>query len=89
MQIKPEDTKRLKERLAVERDKLKIEINAELTKESQSGYSHIIDVVKDRGDESVADLYSDLNIATIERHVTRLKAVEHALYDKNKDTYCI
>ena len=89
VQIRPEDTERLKERLAVERDQLKIEINAELTKESQSGYSQIIDVVKDRGDESVADLYSDLNIASIERHVARLKAVEHALYNKNKDTYGI
>ena len=89
VQVGPEDTKRLLERLAAERDQLKIEINEELTKEGQNGYSQIVDVVKDRGDESVADLYSDLNVANIERHVARLKAVEHALFDKTKDTYGI
>lgn len=89
VQIGPEDTKRLLQRLVVERDQLKIEMDAELTKEGGSGYSHIIDVVRDRGDESVADLYSDLNVANIERHVTRLKAVEKALFDKTEKTYGI
>lgn len=87
VQIGPEDTKRLLDRLAVERDQLKIEINTELTKEGDSGYSYIVDVVRDRGDESVADLYSDLNLANIERHVTRLKAVEKVLFDKTVETY--
>ena len=89
VQIGPEDAKRLKERLATERDQLKAEINEELAKESQTGYSQIFNVVKDRGDESVADLYSDLNVANIERHVTRLKAVENALFNKTKDTFGI
>ena len=89
VQIGPEDAKRLKERLAIEREQLKVEINEELAKGSQSGYSKIFDVVKDRGDESVADLYSDLNIANIERHVTRLKAVENALFNKTIDTFGI
>ena len=89
VQIGPEDTKRLKQCLAVERDQLKIEINEELAKESQSGYSQIIGVVKDRGDESVADLYSDLNVANIERHVTRLKAIENALFNKTEETFGI
>ena len=83
VQIGPEDAKRLKERLAIEREQLKVEINEELAKGSQSGYSKIF------GDESVADLYSDLNIANIERHVTRLKAVENALFNKTIDTFGI
>lgn len=84
VEIGTEDIASFRERLSIERDEVKSEIDAELTKQ---GRSDIVDAVRDRGEESAADLYSDLNFANIERRVSRLRAVEDALYRINKGTY--
>ncbi len=64
-------------------------MNDELDRDSASSYRHVIDSVRDRGDESVADLYADLGLALTEQHVERLRSVESALDRIKNDTYGI
>ncbi len=77
--LKAEDIVLLQKRLAGELEQLKKEINAELERDDLSRYTSIIDEVRDRGDQSVADLYSDLELHLVERQVERLGDVERAL----------
>lgn len=83
------DIDRLKARLDAELSRLKNEINAELAGADQSRFSGVIDTVRDRGDESVADLYADLEFTQIERRVDRLRLVENALHRVDNGVYGI
>lgn len=78
-QLQSQDIAALKARLADECKRLKKEINEELARDDLSKYTSVIDAVRDRGEESVADLYSDLELQLVERHVQRLWAIERAL----------
>lgn len=77
--MQTEDVAALQGRLIEELEQLKKEINEELSRDDLSRYTSVIDAVRDRGEESVADLYSDLELHLIERHVERLGIVESAL----------
>ena len=77
----------LKSRLDVERRELIEEINRELTRGTDSEYTQHINEVRDRGDESVADLYSDIELAVTGHHLQRLHAVEDALQRMKNGTY--
>lgn len=82
------DILRFKRELASERDSLKDQMNAELARGDGAGeYLRVIDSVRDRGDEAVADLYSDLALSTIQNHVERLQTIEGAIYRINKNVY--
>ncbi len=82
------DIIRFKRQLDIERNALKDEMNAELFQDEHGQDHHqVIDSVRDRGDEAVADLYADLALASIQSHVDRLQAIENALYRINKNIY--
>ena len=77
----------LKARLVEERRQLQNQIDTELSQRDNASSADIVAAVKDRGDESVADLYSDLELAGAERHVQRLSDVEDALYRIKNNEY--
>ena len=77
--IQARDVAHLQRRLTDELEQLKKEINEELARDDLSRYAAVIDAVRDRGEESVADLYSDLELHLIERQVERLGNIEAAL----------
>lgn len=88
--VEPADVVRLKRQLDIERNMIKEQMNSELAGDArEQDYLYIIDSVRDRGDEAVADLYADLALASIQSHVDRLQAVENALYRINKNIYGI
>jgi RNA polymerase-binding transcription factor DksA len=87
-QVEDADIIRFKRQLECERDALTEEMNAELARRDKGAdHPHVLDGARDRGDEAVADLYSDLALASIQSHVERLRAVESALYRIKKDVY--
>jgi len=88
VQVGTADILRIKRQLANERDTLASEINAELACDDDAREQlHMIDCVRDRGDDAVADLYSDLALSSIQGHVDRLQTIESALYRINKNVY--
>lgn len=58
---------------------LREEVRQELLEQDQHDYSDIAGKVHDPGDESVADLISDLELATIDRNLHEIRAIESAL----------
>lgn len=88
VQVEPTDLIRLKRKLSRERNLLTDEMNAELARDGTAEKQlHIIDSVRDRGDEALVDLYSDLALTSIQIHLNRLQTIENALYRINKNVY--
>ena len=58
---------------------LREEIRLELLKSDDQHYSDLAGRVHDRGDESVADLLVDLQLASIDRHIQEIRDIEAAL----------
>ena len=82
------DILRFRHQLADERNTLTSEMDAELARDGDAREQlHVIDSVRDRGDDAVADLYSDLALTSIQSHVDRLQTVENALYRIKKNVY--
>ncbi len=54
-------------------------VREELNKSDQERYADLVGRVHDTGDESVADLLSDINLADIDRHIHEIRDVEAAL----------
>ena len=69
----------LRQRLSAEHAQLRGEIADELARAEQGRYAELAGQVHDRGEEAVADLLEDLEIAELDRHVQRLRLVEAAL----------
>jgi len=65
----------LKERLA----QLRAEIHTELITSDNQQYIELAGKVRDREEESVADLLVDLNLADIDRHINEVRDIELAL----------
>lgn len=82
-QIRHELEQRLRERYAVLRE----EVRQELMEQDQHDYSDIAGKVHDPGDESVADLISDLELAAIDRNIHEIRAIEGALGRLADGTY--
>ena len=73
------EVEHLRKRLRDEHAALRSEVAAELTRSEQGRYLDLAGRVHDRGDESVADLLEDLEIAALDRHVHRVRLIEKAL----------
>lgn len=58
---------------------LRGEIRNELLAADDTGYADLAGRVHDSGEESVADLLADLDIARIDRQVTEIRGIEAAL----------
>jgi DnaK suppressor protein len=73
------EVEHLRKRLRDEHAALRSEVAAELTRSEQGRYLDLAGRVHDRGDEAVADLLEDLEIAALDRHVHRVRLIETAL----------
>lgn len=74
-----ETAEAFRSRLLARRDELVEEIRQELLRSDNTHYVELADRVHDTGEEAVADLLSDLDIAEIDRHVKELHDIEAAL----------
>lgn len=68
----------LKETLDVQRRQLRQDIRDELLRTDEEQYGELAGQVHDSGDESVADLLSDINTAVIGQSIKALREVEAA-----------
>lgn len=82
-QIRHELEQQLRARYAQLRD----EVRQELIDHNGKDYSDIAGKVHDPGDESVADLISDLELAAIDRNINEIRAIETALSHLAAGTY--
>lgn len=68
-----------RERLRDMHDKLVEEVRQELLQSDNERYIELAGVVHDSGEESVADLLTDVATVNIDRHVTEIRDIELAL----------
>ncbi len=74
----------LTEQLEEQRKQLRADIREELL---STDNNQLAGQVHDAGEESVADLLVDMNVATISRHINELREVEAALKQISVGTY--
>lgn len=77
--LSAKEVEHLTQRLRTEHGQLRREVAAELARSSDGRYVELAGRVHDRGDEAVADLLGDLEIAALDRHVHRVRLIETAL----------
>jgi RNA polymerase-binding protein DksA len=78
------------ERMLRERERvLREEIRAGLLRSEEEHYRDLAGMVSDAGDESVADMLADIEIAAVDRDVGELREVESALARIREKTYGI
>jgi DnaK suppressor protein len=76
------------ERMLRERERaLREEIRATLLRSEEEHYRDLAGMVSDAGDESVADMLTDIEIAAVDRDVGELREVESALARIREKTY--
>jgi len=73
-----EQLSNIKKRLADQHEKLRAEIREELIRSDEEHYIDLAGNVHDAGEESVADMLADLNIAMIDRQVREIRQIEAA-----------
>jgi len=77
--LSEERVNQIQNRLEADRNRLREEIRQELLRSDQEQYSELAGRVHDAGDESVADLLVDLNVAAVSRSIRELRETEAAL----------
>lgn len=77
----------LKERLQAQFDALREEVRRELLASDNERYIELAGRVHDPGDESVAALLVDVNLAVIDRHIEAIREIEAALLRLARGTY--
>jgi Raf kinase inhibitor-like YbhB/YbcL family protein len=83
----PERQHEARQRLLERSRELRADIQREMRKYDDDRYSLLADRVRDTGDESVADLLTDLDHADVHRDVSELREVETALMRIATGTY--
>jgi len=73
------EIKELQEALNRRFSVLRREISAELTEYDQAHYVELAGRVHDLGDEAVADLLVDIELASVDRHIQEVNDIELAL----------
>lgn len=81
------EVEHLRKRLRDEHAQLRREVKDELARSEQGRYLDLAGRVHDRGDEAVADLLEDLEIAALDRHVHRVRLVEAAMVAIDQGRY--
>lgn len=66
---------------------LREEIRATLLRSEEEHYRDLAGMVSDAGDESVADMLTDIELAAVDRDVGELREVESALARLREETY--
>lgn len=83
-----EDTlSELRTQLETRRRDLKEEIRQELLASDKPDYQELAGTVHDTGEEAVAELIADMNLAFADRHVQELHEIEGALQRMQNGTY--
>lgn len=70
---------KIAKRLRGRAEELRLDIQRELRKYENETYNQLADQVADSGDQSWADLVSDVNIAEVTRDLTELRDIDVAL----------
>lgn len=83
----PQQRRDLKERLETRFRELWEIIRQELLNSDEEQYADLAGRVHDSGDESVADLLADVNLAVIDRHVEEIREVESAILRMSAGTF--
>ncbi len=78
MTLSSQETKRVSGALDALAERVREEIRIEQPELTEEKYVNLAGAVHDPGDESVADLLSDVNITLLERHFKDLGAIEAA-----------
>lgn len=86
-ELTDEQLARLRAALQERRGTLLDSIRSELQESDNEHFQDLAGRVHDSGEESVADLLSDLNLAIIDQHVDELRATEQALQRIAMGTY--
>lgn len=68
----------LGQQLKARHQQLGAEIRAELARSDEAHYGDLAGQVHDRGDEAIADLLVDIDLATIDRQINEIRAIEAA-----------
>ena len=79
----------LRQQLQARHEALRREISEELLRYDEEDYADVVGRVLDTGEQSVADLVVDLNLARIDQQVQELRRVEAALRRIAEGTYGI
>ena len=87
MSLEEGQISQLKGRLRHRFDALREEVRRELVQSDHERYAVLAGDVADPGDESLADLLADLNLAVIDHHINEIRAVEGALLRIASGTY--
>lgn len=77
--LKTDQTGMLRRKLQERMEQLRSEILEELSRSDQESYGELVQQVHDLGDESFADLLTDINLADLDRHVGETRDIEAAL----------
>ena len=78
-ELTPEQVRELEQQLRERREYLRGEIRDELQRMEDEHYSDLAGSVHDSGDESVADMLSDLQYGLVDRQVEEMREIEVAL----------
>lgn len=87
--LSEEQIKILEAKLRQRFDELRETIRSELSASDEEHYQELAGRVHDLGDESMADLLTDLAIASIDREITEIREVEAALQRVPQGSYGI
>jgi DnaK suppressor protein len=87
--LSQEQQSRLRNQLQETRERLRDEIREELVRADSERFADLAGQVRDPGDESVADLLSDINTTVVSKYIGQLRAVEVALERFNDRSYGI
>lgn len=82
-----EQLAQLRQQIEAERSRLRQDIREELTRRDGEQYATLAGQVHDAGEESVADLLSDINAAVLSNSIKALREVEAAQERLRQGTY--
>ncbi len=82
-----EQLSQLQQLIEQERIRLRQDIRSELTRSDNEQYASLAGQVHDTGDESVADLLSDINTAMVGHSIKELREIEAAQERLREGTY--
>jgi RNA polymerase-binding protein DksA len=91
MALSEQQIRALKQRLEKRFYELREEIRQELLASEQATYIELAGQVHDTGDAAVATLLEDVELASVDRHVDEIRAIDAALMRiaKGRYGYCI
>lgn len=69
----------LQQRLKARYAETRKEISAELLRSDEERYANLADAVRDSGDDALADVLVDIELAAVDRHVQEIRAIDAAL----------